>query len=79
MNTTLTFEEQGAVLFSSALFCISGVVIFAFTVWRVALGQLRVDDCCCCTLALLIYKRCCACSDLNRKLKEQLKSDDETL
>lgn len=74
-ETSLSFEEQGAVLFSSALVCIASVIFFALFVWRVSLGQ-RLN-CFCCTLMRVVWRRCCACRDLEKRLQEHLKSDDD--
>jgi hypothetical protein len=83
MNATilesLSFEEQGAILFSSALFCVATVVFFAMGVWRVSLGKnvCVCRNCFCVTLMRVIWRRCCACRDLDKRLREHLKSDDD--
>lgn len=84
MNTTissLSFEEQGAILFTSAIFCIGSVVAFGLFLLQLV-GKTRgmsEMDCCCFNLCRLIYKKCCKCSDLNNELKKHLKEDDDDL
>lgn len=75
MITALTLEEQGAILFSVAIFCLGSVIACALSLRTAALGKSL--DCCCFTLIKLIYKKCCKCSDLNKQLKEHLKDDDD--
>mgnify|MGYP003351814840 CR=1 FL=1 len=75
MITALTLEEQGAILFSVAIFCLGSVIACALSLRTDALGKSL--DCCCFTLIKLIYKKCCKCSDLNKQLKEHLKDDDD--
>lgn len=79
MNSTLSFEEQGAIIFSSALVCVATVVGFALSVWRVSLGQsvCMCGNCFCVTLMRVVWRRCCACRDLDKRLREHLKSDNE--
>lgn len=78
MNETiisLTFEEQGAILFASTIFCIGSVITFGLFILQLS-GQQRVD-CCCFTLLRLIWKKCCKCSGLNQELKKRLKEEEE--
>jgi hypothetical protein len=74
---TLSLEEQGAILFSIAVFCLGSVIGCAIALRTVAIGKSL--DCCCFTLIKLIYKKCCKCSDLNKQLKEHLKEEDDDL
>lgn len=82
MNETvvsLSFEEQGAILFSSAILCIGSVIAFGLFLMQIV-NKSRID-CCCINLARLVWKKCCKCTDLNQELKKHLKEDgeDETL
>jgi len=78
MNQTLvslSMEEQGAILFSVAIFCLGSVIACAISLRTVSSGKSL--DCCLFTLIKLIYKKCCKCSDLNEQLKKHLKDEDD--
>lgn len=76
-ETVLSFEEQSAILFSSAILCIGSVIAFGLFLLQIT-NKGRVD-CCCFTLMRVIWRKCCKCTDLNQELKKHLKEEDETL
>lgn len=78
MNTTFSFEEEAAILFTSAILSIGSVVVFTLFLLQIASPTARLD-CCFCTLIKLVWKKCCKCSDLNQELKKHLKEEEETL
>ena len=80
MNSTLSFEEQGAILFSSTILCIVSVIAFAFFLLQITNNKNSKTnklDCCFFTLLRLVWKKCCKCSSLNQELKKHLKEEGE--
>jgi hypothetical protein len=79
MNSTLSFEEEGAILFSSTILCIGSVVAFAFFLLQITNNKNNKTklDCCFFTLLRLVWKKCCKCSSLNQELKKHLKEEGE--
>lgn len=79
MNETfsLSLEEQGAILFTSAILWIGSVVGFALFLFQITSPGSGKLDCCCFNLCKLFYKKCCKCKNLNDELKKHLKDEED--